>query len=128
MVLVSCKLLRNIHACLRRQQQQQRSNHSSAHLPIETSYQCSRHLLYIYIQLHGCLHLVEFIVTAVPLPLLQALTTSVAFWYGLEAFKLRGEMVQEEVSRVEARAWLVSVWGSGVGLFVCVCVGGVLWM
>jgi hypothetical protein len=29
---------------------------------------------------------------------LQALTTSVAFWYGLEAFKLRAEVVQEEVS------------------------------
>jgi hypothetical protein len=28
---------------------------------------------------------------------LQALTTSVAFWYGLEAFKLRAEVVQEEV-------------------------------
>jgi hypothetical protein len=28
----------------------------------------------------------------------QALTTSVAFWYGLEAFKLRAEVVQEEVS------------------------------
>jgi hypothetical protein len=27
----------------------------------------------------------------------QALTTSVAFWYGLEAFKLRAEVVQEEV-------------------------------
>jgi hypothetical protein len=25
----------------------------------------------------------------------QALTTSVAFWYGLETFKLRGQMVEE---------------------------------
>jgi len=28
---------------------------------------------------------------------LQALTTSVAFWYGLEAFKLRAEVVQDEI-------------------------------
>jgi hypothetical protein len=60
----------------------------------------------VHIHRHVCLHLVECIVTAVLLPLLQALTTSVAFWYGLEAFKLRGEMVQEEVSGVEPRAWL----------------------
>ncbi|WIA40379.1 hypothetical protein OEZ86_013743 [Tetradesmus obliquus] len=32
-----------------------------------------------------------------PLLLLcQALTTSVAFWYGLETFKLRGQMAEEE--------------------------------
>lgn len=36
---------------------------------------------------------------------LQALTTSVAFWYGLEAFKLRAEVVQEEVS-----PWYFAEW------------------
>jgi hypothetical protein len=33
------------------------------------------------------------------MPSLQALTTSVALWYGLEAFKLRSQVVEEEEVR-----------------------------
>lgn len=75
----------------------------------------------LYILIGLAIHLVCPIVCA----LLQALTTSVAFWYGLEAFKLRAEVVQDDIqvsnthwshSNAMSRAMRVNPSGIGYNL------------